>query len=363
MDADWSFGLFRVPGFGYGLVLVLWVLFGGYWLYRNRQELQLGTVLFPVLVWGAAAFAIVNVPSFVQKGPRSVIAQQSNIIDQQVKSAQLADHYVTRGLAYQQVYEYGEAAKDFQSAIELAPNRDASYLQLAWLRATCADPEFRDGGKAVNLAQTAIEKADSKTAQHWDTLAAAYAESGNFSEAERTCEKAARYADASSDMLMRERLPEIRQRLADYRDHEAYAQPRFVQAFPQSLPIRGYGFMMFVGFLSAGVTATWLARRVGIPGEVIWDLGIWALFSGIVGARLFYLVQYHDRVFGGKSGLDLLKAPFELQEGGLVLLGGVLCASALVIGYCYRRKLKPLLIADIAVPGFFLALAFGAWAV
>ena len=142
LDADWSFGLFSVPGFGYGLVLVLWVLFGGYWLYRNRQHLQFGTVLVPAVIWGVAAFAIVNVPSWVQKGPRSVIAMQSAIIEQQVQSPQLADHYLTRGLAHQQVYEYGEAAKDFQAAIDLAPSRDAGYLQLAWLRATCPDPKF-----------------------------------------------------------------------------------------------------------------------------------------------------------------------------------------------------------------------------
>jgi phosphatidylglycerol:prolipoprotein diacylglycerol transferase len=88
-------------------------------------------------------------------------------------------------------------------------------------------------------------------------------------------------------------------------------------------------------------------------------LGILALIGGIVGARIFYLVQYHEHLFRDKSGLEWLLVPLQLQEGGLVLLGGLIFGSVIFLGYAYHRKLNPLLMADIALPGFFVALAFG----
>lgn len=359
LDADWSFGFFQVPGFGLGLLLVLWILLGGYWLYRNRAEIQVGRLLVPGLLWFLVAYAIVIIPGWVQSGPRSVIAAQTMMIDQQTTSRQSLEQYKIRGNAYQQVYEYENAANDFQAMIDQAPDLDAGYLELAWLRATCPDPEFRDGEKAVNLAQSALETARTKTAIHYDTLAAAYAEAGDFEKAVLAEQGAAKAAEASVDPVIRERLQGIRNRLQQFTQQQPHRESRFVESFPQSLPIRGYGFLMFLGFIGAGLTASRLAARVGITSDVIWDLGIWGLLGGIVGARLFYLVQYHERVFGGKSGMALLTAPFELQEGGLVLLGGVLMGSAVFVGYCLYRGLKPLLMADIALPGFFVALAFG----
>ncbi|MCA9069656.1 MAG: prolipoprotein diacylglyceryl transferase [Planctomycetaceae bacterium] len=359
LDADWSFGFFQVPGLGFGLLLVLWVLMGGYWLYRNRAEIQAGRLLVPGLLWLLVAYGIVVIPGWVQKGPRSVIAAQTAVIGDQTKTRQSLEPLQIRGKAYEQVYEYENAAQDFQAMIDVAPDYDGGYLELAWLRATCPDPEIRDGEKALGLAQSALGTANVKTAIHFDTLAAAYAETGDFEKAILAEETAAKAAELSPDPAIRARLQDIRQRLEKYTHQQPHHEARFAQTFPQSLPIQGYGFMMFLAFLGAGLTASRLAARVGLASDLIWDLAIWTLLGGLVGARLFYIVQKRDQVFGGKSGMDLVWAPFQLQEGGLVLLGGVLLGSVVFIGYCFARKWKLLLMADIALPGFFVALAFG----
>ena len=359
IDADWWLGFGLVPGFGFGLVLVLWILAGGLWFYLNRKSLPAGNQLVHAVLWGLIAVLIIKAPDLVQRGPRAEIAAQSAIIEQPVKSSQLAEHYLARGRAYEQVYEYQNAIEDYKAAIEVAPEADAGHLQLAWLYATCPNAEYRYGEKAVELAQAAFDKAEVRTAIHWDTLGAAHAAAGDFAQALRAGQTAATSAEASADPQIRGRLPDIRARIAEYRDEQLHVEPRFAQTFPQSLPVRGYGFLMFLGFLAAVATSIRLASRVGISADVIWDIGIWGLLGGIVCGRLFYLVQYHERVFEGRSGRELLLAPFELQEGGLVLLGGLLGGSAVFLGYCAYRKLKPLLMADIAVPGFFAALAFG----
>jgi len=67
---------------------------------------------------------------------------------------------------------------------ELAERGDAPTLnQLAWQLATSADPKLRDGPTAVRLAEKAVAKTNRKDPMILDTLAAAYAEVGQFARA------------------------------------------------------------------------------------------------------------------------------------------------------------------------------------
>ena len=61
---------------------------------------------------------------------------------------------------------------------------NASELnELAWSLATSADPNLRDGTNAVVLADKAVAATSRKNASYLDTLAAAYAETGQFEKA------------------------------------------------------------------------------------------------------------------------------------------------------------------------------------
>jgi phosphatidylglycerol:prolipoprotein diacylglycerol transferase len=101
------------------------------------------------------------------------------------------------------------------------------------------------------------------------------------------------------------------------------------------------------------------ARRAGLdPGQVI-DMGFWVLIAGVVGARVWYLVQYADRIFADKSGIDVLKAAINVSQGGLVLYGGLLCGAAAYFLLCYRYQIHPLRLADIATPPLFVGIGFG----
>src|SRR5690606_25990107 len=149
---------------------------------------------------------------------------------------QLAEHFLARGQAHEQIYEYQKAAENYESAIEVAPLDDQAYLKRAWLLATCPDAAFRNGEKALQSAQTAFEKATVRTAMQWDVFAAALAETGDFSEAQKASQNAARIAEAASDPMIRGGLlQEIRARLAEYREEKSHVEPRFAQTFPQSL--------------------------------------------------------------------------------------------------------------------------------
>jgi Flp pilus assembly protein TadD len=68
---------------------------------------------------------------------------------------------------------------------------------LAWLRATCAQAEWRDGAEAVQLAERACQLSRRRFPHFLGSLAAAYAEAGRFAEAVQAIREAQALAQKS----------------------------------------------------------------------------------------------------------------------------------------------------------------------
>ena len=100
----------------------------------------------------------------------------------------LSDVYYNRGLAWGKKGDFDKAIADYTKAIKIEPKDPTAYNRLAWLMATCPDGRYRDGKRAVELAEKAVALRDD--ANFLDTLAAAYAEAGRFQEAIKAQEKA-----------------------------------------------------------------------------------------------------------------------------------------------------------------------------
>jgi tetratricopeptide (TPR) repeat protein len=79
--------------------------------------------------------------------------------------------------------EYARAEADLAEASRLAPDNPLAHNGRAWTWATCPDARFRDGRRAVEFATKACELTDWNEAGVIDTLAAAYAEIGDFASA------------------------------------------------------------------------------------------------------------------------------------------------------------------------------------
>jgi len=94
-----------------------------------------------------------------------------------------ARSYRDRGVAHAKKGEYDKAIDDYNEAIRIDPKYTSAYNSLAWLLATCPDAKYRDGNRAVVNATRACELTDWSKATYVDTLAAAYAERGDFDKA------------------------------------------------------------------------------------------------------------------------------------------------------------------------------------
>lgn len=126
----------------------------------------------------------------------------------------------------------------------------------------------------------------------------------------------------------------------------------------EGLPIRGYGVMMLLGVTSGTALAARRARLIGLDPEVIYSLAFWLFLSGIVGARLFYIIQYWDE-FQRPTFLETAKELINFTKGGLVVFGSAIAGGAALIIFVRKYRLPGLALADLVAPSLMLALAFG----
>ena len=82
------------------------------------------------------------------------------------------------------------ALADLERALELDADNDGVLNNLAWLLATSPDDALRDGWRAIELATKACEETEWKQAHIISTLAAGYAEAGDFEKAREFSKKA-----------------------------------------------------------------------------------------------------------------------------------------------------------------------------
>jgi len=91
--------------------------------------------------------------------------------------------YCFRSRIYMLQKDYEKAVQDSLKAVELKPD-DATFLNsLAWIMATCPEDKFRNGAQAVEHATKSCDLTGWRNGMIVDTLAAAYAETGDFQKA------------------------------------------------------------------------------------------------------------------------------------------------------------------------------------
>ena len=132
----------------------------------------------------------------------------------------------------------GEAAAALEQALRLDPAHVEALAELAWLRATSADPAVRDGGQAVAVAERLVKLSQYRQRFSWAKvtkirhsmiLSAAYATAGNFGRAVDYAHHARELAGlqhrGSATPLTARLLAETERRLALYVAGRPYSPP------------------------------------------------------------------------------------------------------------------------------------------
>jgi len=116
--------------------------------------------------------------------------------------------------------------------------------------------------------------------------------------------------------------------------------------------LRSYGLMIALAFLAATLTASLRSRRAGISPEHIMDLAVYLIVSGVLGARLLYVIQ-------NWSELAHWWEAFFVWRGGLVFYGGIIAAALAAVIFARLKKLPFLPFLDTIAPSVALGLVLG----
>ena len=117
--------------------------------------------------------------------------------------------------------QFIEATAHYRKALEINPNYAEAHNNLAWLQATCPVAALRNGAEAVQHALRANQLPGGGKPNILDTLAAAYAEAGRFSEAVGTARTGLELANRQNNPPLADAL---RARIALYEAGKPYHQ-------------------------------------------------------------------------------------------------------------------------------------------
>jgi tetratricopeptide (TPR) repeat protein len=189
-----------------------------------------------LLANGEAADAIAECREVLQKEPNSIdaivvlggaLAAQGKVEEaisplmQALESdPDNARAHFRLGLALNDLGRPESALAHLNEALLLQPDNVQMLWHLAWILATSPDRSARDGARGIELATRAIELSEGHDARAHDALAAALAETGNFSAAIDAAEQAV--AQARGDEAL---VDAVGQRTRLYRQSLPYRQP------------------------------------------------------------------------------------------------------------------------------------------
>src|SRR5215207_332995 len=126
--------------------------------------------------------------------------------------------------------------------------------------------------------------------------------------------------------------------------------------------VRYYGSILMLGAVAGAFLATREAKRRGYLPEIVWDLMIYLLIGGIIGARLWHILTPPPS--SGITASWYLTHPLDalnIRKGGLGIPGAVIAGVIVLFFYARRHKLNFAEWTDIAAPGLALGQAIGRW--
>jgi phosphatidylglycerol:prolipoprotein diacylglycerol transferase len=113
-----------------------------------------------------------------------------------------------------------------------------------------------------------------------------------------------------------------------------------------------FGVMMVAGFVVGWVLCSREFARKGIPVEDAQSVILIAAFAGVVGSKLYYLLDHWGELVRDPAGMIT-------SRGGLTWYGGFLLATVLLAAFARARRIPILRALDCLAPALMLGYGIG----
>ncbi|MBQ3583777.1 MAG: prolipoprotein diacylglyceryl transferase [Lachnospiraceae bacterium] len=116
-----------------------------------------------------------------------------------------------------------------------------------------------------------------------------------------------------------------------------------------------YGIVIAIGMILALLLVFHEAKRTKQNVDNYYDLAIFTILFGVIGARLYYVIFEWEQFKGNFASI------FNIRTGGLGIYGGVLAGILVVFIFSRVKKLSFLQLLDTAVLGLLVGQILGRW--
>lgn len=133
----------------------------------------------------------------------TAIAEWQAAIRLQPDNAELHNNLA---IAFLEQGHLSDTVREWRETLRLQPDKVGTQLSLAWVLATAPESTVRDARGALDLARQAFRASADRSLMAFRVLAAAFAESGQFSSAIQVAREGVQRAQTQSDSLMADLL-------------------------------------------------------------------------------------------------------------------------------------------------------------
>ncbi|MBE7052970.1 MAG: prolipoprotein diacylglyceryl transferase [Ruminococcaceae bacterium] len=116
-----------------------------------------------------------------------------------------------------------------------------------------------------------------------------------------------------------------------------------------------YGIIIAIGFLTAIIVCSSIAKKDGLSEDNVYDIVFWATIPCIISARLYYVIfNIQDYI---KNPVDI----FKIWEGGIAIYGAIIGGAIVVHLYSKSKNLSTLKVFDLCSIGVIIGQIVGRW--
>ena len=116
-----------------------------------------------------------------------------------------------------------------------------------------------------------------------------------------------------------------------------------------------YALIILFGFLVSILLVSLDSEKRGLSKDSVLDIALWGMVSGVICARIYYVLFSLDEFRGDWLGI------FRIWEGGIAIYGAIIGAVLSTFIYCKKKKLNIFNTFDVCCVGLLIGQAIGRW--